>query len=101
MPSSRHARATRKAISPRFAISTLSNKWTPLSVDGLEGQQPVAELDRRRVGDEHLDHPAGRVGLDRDGELHRLDDADLLARPDLVPRLDEGPRAGLRSPVER
>jgi hypothetical protein len=40
MPSSRQARWTRSAISPRFAISTLPNSWLVLRVATLV--QPIA-----------------------------------------------------------
>src|SRR3954466_13008990 len=82
-PSSRHARTTRRAISPRLAIRTFSSI-------GLEVHQDLLELDGLAVLDGELgDLAAGRRG-DLVHHLHRLDDADRGARLDGRALLDEG-----------
>src|SRR5690606_34980957 len=74
MPISRQARWMRSAISPRFAISTLSNKT------GLFDQhQDFAVLHRRAVLDQDLRHHAVARARDLVEGLHRLDDGDGLA----------------------
>ena len=88
MPSSRQVRATRSAISPRFAMSTLREHFAPSLAQpsvAVTGSWPlatmrtgVAVLDRLVVGDVDVDHAAGTSELDRDHQLHRLDDANLL-----------------------
>src|SRR6476619_2966081 len=78
MPSSRQARCTRSAISPRLAIRILSNglsEGTSAKVRSADHEQRLPELHRLAVLDQdRLDGPA-RVGLDLVHELHRLDDA--------------------------
>src|SRR4051812_32570863 len=74
MPSSRQARATRSAISPRLAIRTFSN--TLLGLGGLQVHEHLLELAPVAVGGCDLDH---LPGFGRDHlvhHLHRLDDAD-------------------------
>src|SRR6187402_3443341 len=87
MPSSRHARCTRSAISPRLAIRILSNS---LSGDGaamwalLDHEQRLPELDRLSVLDEdRLDRARG-VRLDLVHQLHRFDDAERVTLRDGV-----------------
>src|SRR4029079_15978966 len=78
MPSSRHARCTRSAISPRLAIRILSNSFSGLTATGrsvarVDDEQRLAELDRLPVlGQDLLDRPRA-VGLDFVHQLHRLD----------------------------
>src|SRR3954447_2165275 len=100
-PSSRHARATRSAISPRLAIRTVSKPdiRSP-AVNGRQQEQPLAVLDRGTVVLEHPDQPAGLFEPHRDHQLHRLDDPDLGAGREHVALAREGFRAGLRAPVE-
>src|SRR2546423_6500290 len=78
MPISRQVRATRRAISPRLAISTVLNMALSL-VHGRQDEQPLVVLDRRPVGHQDLGDPAAPVGLDRVHQLHRLENPDLLA----------------------
>src|SRR3954466_5277483 len=80
-PSSRQARATRRAISPRLAMRTFSN--TAL-LGRLEVHQHLLELDRVAVVDGELGDLAALGGGDLVHHLHRLDDADGLAGVDRV-----------------
>src|SRR5689334_23952957 len=106
MPSSRHARCTRNAISPRLAIRILSNGLSEgasamrlvrpasggrASTDHEEG---LAVLHRLAVFDEDRLDAAGRVGLDLVHELHGLDDAQRVAGIHRIADLDEGLGAG-------
>src|SRR4249919_1165558 len=95
MPSSRHARCTRSAISPRLAIRILSNSLSGFEA-GTSGddEQRLPELDRLPVLDQDRLDDAGLVGLDLVHELHRLDDAERVAFLDRVADLDE--RLGAR-----
>src|SRR5215208_3801184 len=76
MPSSRQARITRSAISPRFAMRTF------LNMSGLSGgrlarddaEERLAELHRRRVRGEDLGDGPIDLALDLVHQLHRLDD---------------------------
>src|SRR5215218_9374983 len=114
MPSSRHARWMRSAISPRLAIRTLSNGLS----DGASAtirraaraartagagcgagdasadhEQRLAVFDRLAVlGEDRLDR-AGRVGFDLVHQLHRLDDAERITLLDRIADLDERLRA--------
>src|SRR5438477_636039 len=75
MPSSRHARITRSAISPRLAIRIFLNTCSTL----LDLEQRLSVLDRRAVLDETLQHHAVDLRLDLVHQLHGFDDADDLA----------------------
>src|ERR1051325_4089525 len=77
-PISRHARITRTAISPRFAINTFLTMRSSLGSHG-DLEQRLAVLDRRAILGEDGDDRAGDVGLDLVHQLHRLDDAEHLA----------------------
>src|SRR5574338_459844 len=81
MPSSRHPRMMRSAISPRFAMRIFLNMASPAPGSALllHFEQAVAVLDRLAVLAEDLDDGAGDVGLDLVHELHGLDDAERLA----------------------
>src|SRR5918995_429765 len=79
-PSSRHARATRRAISPRFAIRTFSNTL----LRRLQVDQNLLELHPRAVLDDDLGDLAGLIGQDLVHQLHRLDDPDCLSDLDHV-----------------
>src|SRR5437764_369771 len=102
MPSSRHARCTRSAISPRLAIRTLSKSW-PATLAGIPDSlkahasaptaaarghsldygsppSPSADDDERLtvfdglpVFDQDRFHGARLVGLDLVHQLHSLD----------------------------
>src|SRR5262245_4815998 len=92
IPSSLHARSTRSAISPRFAIRILSNMRTQSS---FEDHQRLAELHRLAVFDQDARDLAGPRRRNRVHGLHGLDDQDRLASGDFGSFVDEGLRAGL------
>src|SRR5215475_13042395 len=73
-PISRHARITRNAISPRFAISTFLN----IAYSRNDLEQCLSVLDGCTVIDEDRGDRARDVGLDLVHELHRLHDAQDL-----------------------
>src|SRR5687767_7598083 len=102
IPSSRAARATRSAISPRLAI-TIFCMFVPYAreaagqltrVDRLEHDQLLSVLDHLAVGDEDRGHAAGTVDFDPVHQLHGLDDPDRLAGLDDVALFDERLRGG-------
>src|SRR5690606_37924868 len=72
MPISRQARWIRSAISPRLAISTLSNIVAPGPL--FDDQQRLAEFDLLLILDQDLRDPSALRGGDRIHRLHRLDD---------------------------
>src|SRR5687768_15028227 len=77
IPSSRQARMTRRAISPRLAIRTFLNTGacSPRAArrsGGLDPEQRLAELHRLPVLHHHLGDPPGHLGLDLVHQLHRL-----------------------------
>src|SRR3954464_15930419 len=88
MPSSRHARWMRSAISPRFAMRIFSN------IALLDHEQRLAVLDRLPVLHEDGLDGAGVVGFDLVQQLHRLDDAERLPLGDGLAALRE--RRGAR-----
>src|SRR3546814_11493641 len=92
IPISLQARWRRSAISPRLAISTLSNMGLTALFDD---QQNLTELDRLLVLDQDAADAAALVGGNRIHRLHRLDDQQGLAGIDGIADLDEGRRAGL------
>src|SRR6185436_13406649 len=100
MPSSRAARITRSAISPRLATRIFLNMGLRLDLE-----ECVAVLDRLAVVDEHRNHSAVDLGLDLVHQLHRFDDADRLPASHLLADLDELLCAGggrrVKSPDER
>src|SRR5882762_7237476 len=84
IPSSRQARNMRRAISPRFAMTTFS-------IIGLfDDEQRLAEFHRLAVLRQHGRDPAFLVGLYLVHHLHRFDDAQNLADLDLTADFDEG-----------
>src|SRR5579864_267670 len=84
MPSSRHARRIRRAISPRLAMTSFS-----ITATLFDDEQRLAEFHRIAVlGEDRGDAP-GLVGFDLVHHLHRFDDAQYLADLDLVADLDE------------
>src|SRR3990170_7202601 len=105
MPSSRQARMTRTAISPRLAMRMRPNigrlqRVERAPVDGLELEEELSVLDRLGVLDADRLDDGVDLGLDLVEELHRLKHAERLAGSDRVADLDEGWRPGLRRPVE-
>src|SRR5512137_2650586 len=100
MPSSRQARITRSAISPRLATSTFLNMVSP-RLGRLDAEQLLAELHRGGIEDEDLGDLPLHLGLDLVHELHRLDDAEHLPLLHGGAHVDEGGRVGGRRPVER
>src|SRR5580704_8154685 len=101
MPISRHARITRSAISPRFAMSTFLNTRNQDSRSGLrEADEALAVLDVLAVLDQDLLDAAIRLGFDLVHQLHGLDDADHLPLADRLPVVDERGRLRRGRPVE-
>src|ERR1700760_4139923 len=84
MPSSRQARKMRRAISPRFAMTTFS------IIVLFDDEQRLAEFDRLAVLRQHGRDPAFLVRFYLVHHLHRLDDAQNLADLDLAADFDEG-----------
>src|SRR5262245_25115843 len=101
MPSSRQARMTRRAISPRLATRTFLN-MTALrrALGGLDAEKRLPELHRLAVLDQDLGHLPRLVRLDLVHQLHRLDDAEGLALPHHRAHLDERRLVRGGSPVE-
>src|SRR5918998_3318765 len=85
MPSSRQARMTRRAISPRLAMRTFLN-----TLGRLDAEQRLPELHGLAVLHQHLGDPSGHLGLDLVHELHGLHDAEHLALAHVGAHLDEG-----------
>src|SRR5215831_1013035 len=96
MPISLQARRTLSAISPRLAISTLSNiAARGLQTCLLDDRQRLAEFDRLTVADEDChDHP-GLGCRNVVHRLHGLDDHQRLALGDARADLNEGCSLGL------
>src|SRR3954463_2321054 len=105
IPSSRAARMTRSAISPRLAMRILENISTPPASCGLETEERFSVLDRAPVLDEDLDEASRFVRLDLVHELHRLDDAEDLPllnhRAHLHERRVVGGSGSIERPDER
>src|SRR4029453_4418498 len=99
-PSSRQARRILSAISPRLAMTTLSSIWRPWTVL-FDDEQRLTELDRIAVLDQHRNDATRLVRFDLVHHLHRLDDAQDVARLDLAADLDERLRPRGRRSVER
>src|SRR5690606_30438032 len=111
MPSSRQARWTRRAISPRLAIRIFSNirvsrgsprrrRNAPPAKRSFDHEQGLAELDRLAILDQDRLDAARLVRFDLVEQLHRLDDAERVAFGDGVAHLDEGLRPGLGRAIE-
>src|SRR5437773_75133 len=90
IPSSRHARWMRNAISPRLAMRIFPNSWFGFfATTGEDGgrsggksgdhDQRLAIFDGLTVLREHLFHDSGLVRLDFVHQLHRFDDAKCVA----------------------
>src|SRR3546814_15507010 len=91
IPISLQARWMRSAISPRLAISTLSNMGLTALFDD---QQNLTELDRLLVLDQDAADAAALVGGNRIPRLHRLDDQQGLAGIDGIADRSEERRVG-------
>src|SRR5271163_295940 len=103
MPSSRHARWMRNAISPRLAIRIFSNTFTPReqpprqpcsrggrwAYASRNHQQDFAILDRLGVAHQDVGDRAGAWRRHRVHHLHGLDDQQRLALAHRVADLDE------------
>src|SRR5580692_6942888 len=101
MPSSRHARCTRSAISPRFAIRIFLNiaeDEKPLRL--LDAEELLSVFDALAVLREDFGHGPGPFRLDLVHQLHRFDDAQGLPGADHGPHLDEGRRVRGGGPIE-
>src|SRR5574343_1149356 len=96
MPSSRQARWTRRAISPRFAMRTFSN----MMGCSADHEQRFAEFDRLAVIDEDGLDDARGIGFDFVEQLHGLDDAQRVALLDGLTDLHEGIGTRRRRTVE-
>src|SRR3954454_3151905 len=102
IPSSRQARITRMAISPRFAIRTFLNKGLRRLADH---EELLAVLDALAVLDQNFRDRAGELGFDFVHQLHGFDDAERLAFLHAAADLDEvrclGRRSALKGADER
>src|SRR5450756_2539258 len=122
MPSSLHARSTRRAISPRLAMRILSNmlpcwrvangEWRIVRVKNYSpfatrhsplfyNHQRLADFARLAVLDENLRHGARARRRNLVHRLHRLDDQKRLSDRHLGADFDERLGAGLRGPIGR
>src|SRR3569833_1717188 len=91
IPRSLQAQMMRSAISPRLAIRILSK--------GADAKELFSVLYRLSIRDEFgLNHP-GHVRLDLVHELHRFDDAENLADPDMVAHFYKGRAVGNRTNI--
>src|SRR5437868_4203291 len=96
MPSVWQARSTRRAISPRLAMTTLSSICA-----SADHEQRFVELDRLTGARDHGEHGAADIGLDLVEHLHGLDDAEDVAGLDGLPDLHEWRCIRIRRGVER
>src|SRR5919112_6271122 len=91
IPISRQARMTRRATSPRFATSILPitvRRPSPRLTLGPDAEERLVVLHTLRVLDQHLHHLARDIREDLVHQLHRLDDAQSLSDPHVIPDLD-------------
>src|SRR5665213_513975 len=95
MPISRQARWMRRAISPRFAISTFSNIGRRL----FQHDQDLAEFHGRAVAGPDFGDAAGTRRVDLIHHLHRLDDKQRLVLAHHVADLDEMRGSRLRCQI--
>src|SRR5690554_3017508 len=100
MPSSLQARRMRSAISPRFAISTLSSIVKILAQQSGDGDQRLVVFDRLAVFDQDAFDNAGLVCFDLVHHLHRFNDADHITRLDALTYFNKGAGGGGRRAVE-
>src|SRR3954471_7365996 len=97
MPISRHARITRSAISPRFAMRTFLNTSGLLAY----AEEVLAVLDVLAVLNEDLLDLSFGLRFDLVHQLHRLDDADDLPLAHRLTHVHEHRRLGRRGAIER
>src|SRR6185312_6510705 len=83
MPSVWQARSTRRAISPRLAMTTLS------SMTSADHEQRFVEFDRLAGRGQDSHHGAGLIGFDLVEHLHCFDDAQRVAGLHLLTDLHE------------
>src|SRR6267143_4031511 len=98
MPSSLHARITRSAISPRFAIKIFSNifvwragwrSYRALALASTEAIQHLSELHRLAIfGDDFRDY-ACRFGFNLVHHFHRFDNANDRVFGDFLSNVHE------------
>src|SRR6266702_5144234 len=88
MPSSRHARITRIAISPRFATRTFLKSLLFIPARSRDRQQRLTRTDDLALFDVNLANLAGDRGDDVVLHLHRLQDGDHVAQLHAVTRAD-------------
>src|ERR1019366_7311298 len=124
MPSSRQARWMRRAISPRLAIKPWSNNWPAILLGTRASHRPKSHashgipdhgsqvhasadddkglpvLDRLPVLDQDRFDDTRLVSLDLVHQLHRLDNAQRVARLNCVANFHERSGPGRCSPVE-
>src|ERR671938_28370 len=104
MPSSRQVRMTRRATSPRFATRTfpITAQKTSRGLNfGADMEERLVVFHAAGVLDQNLDQLARNVCGDLVHQLHRLDDAQRLPRPDTITHLDIRLLVRRRHPVER
>src|SRR5262245_36308094 len=99
IPISRHARITRSAISPRFAMRTFLHTGSVYLF--RQSEEVLAVFHVGAVLHEDLLDLAFGFGLDLVHQLHRLDDADHLALAHRLAGLDEDGRLRRRRAIER
>src|ERR1700728_3226609 len=116
IPSSLQAQMTRRAISPRLAMSSLRNIrsiqgpclrtvvvtfTTQKELAQPESEEWLAILHWLAIGDQALDNLPSCIGFDLVHQLHGFDYAQDLPVLDFVPDLDKSGGAGRRRLVER
>src|SRR5919112_6623185 len=82
---------TRRATSPRFATSILPitvRRPSPRLTLGPDAEERLIVLHALRILDQYLYHLARDVRENLVHQLHRLDDAQSLPDPDVIPDLD-------------
>src|SRR5438270_1105274 len=103
-PSSRHARATRRAISPRLAIRTFSNTRSPMAhalpascaaFERLEVDQRLLKLHPLTILHGDLNHASAVLGGDLVHDLHRLHNTHRLSGLHHIPFFDKRPSTRL------
>src|SRR5689334_13765356 len=77
--------STRRAISPRLAMTTLSS----MRGRSADHEQRFVEFDRLPGTREHCEHGTADVGLDLVEHLHRFDDAEHVAGLDGLTDFDK------------